>query len=229
MRKGWTIICLIAMIASLALGFACDTGKDGGATTTPTTEPEETSTPTQEPAAFQISHLEISPEETMVGQPVEISVTVTNTGDLAGTYTGNLMIDGVAESSQDITVAGGSEGVLSFTVTKNTAKIYNATIGTLTAPFVVMSDHLVLTLSFDDDPDGYPQGAQVNVYILDGHRFRLTDRYGTFNGDYSWDLDDNELTLDFDSYPPWRMTMSADGTFSGREAGYDDGGTYDWQ
>jgi len=91
------------------------------------------------------------------------------------------------------------------------------------------SDHLVLTMSFDDDPDGYPPGSTVNVYILEEQRFQLEDGYGTFSGDYSWKADKNELTLDFDSYPAWSMTLDADGTFSGSEAGYDDGGTYDWQ
>lgn len=90
-------------------------------------------------------------------------------------------------------------------------------------------DHLVLTMSFDDDPDGYPQGSEVNVYILEDQRFRLSDRYGTFNGDYSWKADENKLTLDFDSYPAWSMTLDADGTFSGSEDGYANGGTYDWQ
>ena len=90
------------------------------------------------------------------------------------------------------------------------------------------TDHLVLTMSFDDDPNGYPQGAEPNVYILDEQRFRLEDRYGTFEGDYSWKPDKNELTLDFDDYPAWSMTLDPDGSFSGSEAGYADGGTYEW-
>jgi hypothetical protein len=90
------------------------------------------------------------------------------------------------------------------------------------------SNHLVLTMSFDDDPDGYPYGSQVNVYILDEGRFRLEDIYGTFYGDYSWKSDSGKLTLDFDSYPAWSMTLAADGTFTGSEHGYDDGGSYEW-
>jgi len=184
--------------------------------------------PLEEEAAFQITNLVVSPEETMVGEPVEISVTVTNTGDLEGNYTVSLTIDGVPEATQDITVAGKSERDLSFTITKDAAQIYNATVDGLTAPFVVMTDYLLLTMSFDNDPDGYPQGSKANVYILDGNRFRLEDRYGTFMGDYKWELDNNKLTLDFDAYPAWYMTLEPDGTFSGSEHGYANGGTYEW-
>ncbi len=90
------------------------------------------------------------------------------------------------------------------------------------------TDHLLLTMSFDDDPEGYYQGEQANVYFLDGHRFRLTDIYGTFEGDYKWQPDKNKLTLDFDDYPTWYMTLDPEGTFSGSEAGYDNGGTHEW-
>ncbi len=91
------------------------------------------------------------------------------------------------------------------------------------------SDYLVLTMSFDDAPSGYPQGSWVDVYFLDEGRFQLEDMYGTFYGDYSWNSCSSDLTLDFDSYSPWSMTLDANGTFTGSEAGYDDGGTYDWQ
>jgi hypothetical protein len=91
------------------------------------------------------------------------------------------------------------------------------------------SDHLVLTMSFDDDPNGYYQGEIADVYILDGNRFQLEDKYGTFNGDYSWNADKGKLTLDFDNYPAWYMTLDPDGSFSGSEHNYANGGTYEWQ
>jgi len=70
-----------------------------------------------------------------------------------------------------------------------------------TPPSAAPYDHLLLTMSFDDDPDGYYQGEQVNVYFLEDYRFRLEDKYGTFEGDYTWKPDKNELTLDYDDYP----------------------------
>jgi len=91
------------------------------------------------------------------------------------------------------------------------------------------SDYLLLTMSFDNDPDGYYEGEQASVDFMEGYRFRLEDVYGTFEGNYKWLPDKNKLTLDFDDYSPWYMTLDPDGTFSGSEADYSNGGTYEWQ
>ena len=93
----------------------------------------------------------------------------------------------------------------------------------------VPHDHLILTISFDDDPDGYYTGEQVDTYFLQGYEFRLSDVYGTFYGDYKWLPDKNELILDFYDYSTWRLTLNPDGSFDGSEAGYANGGTYHWQ
>ena len=85
---------------------------------------------------------------------------------------------------------------------------------------------MVFTIDFDDDPNGYPQGATVDIEFLDGGQFLLEDRYGTFYGDYS--MSGNKMTLDFDEYHTWHVTLNPDGTFTGSEHGYDNGGWYEW-
>lgn len=79
------------------------------------------------PVAFQLSNLTFNPSEVEVGQTVEISVRVTNTGELEGTYTVTLKIDYEIEATKDVTLAGGTTETVSFTVTKNTSGTY--TIG----------------------------------------------------------------------------------------------------
>ena len=189
-KRSWVTILIIAMVLATLFTIGCDTST---------------------PAAFQLTNLAVSPQETMVGEPVEISVTVSNTGDSDGVCAVSLMLNGAMESSQDITVAGKSGEEMSFMVTKDVAGIYDVTVDGLAATLVVMTDHLVITMSFDDDPDGYPQGSEVNVSFLTGHRFQLSDRYGTFSGDYSWNAATDKLTLDFASYPSWYITLYADG------------------
>ena len=93
----------------------------------------------------------------------------------------------------------------------------------------VPSDHLILTMGFDNDPNGYYVGDQINVYFLEGSEFRLSDVYGTFYGDYDWSSGKNELSLDFYDYSPWRLKLESDGSFSGSKADYSNGGNYQWQ
>ena len=90
------------------------------------------------------------------------------------------------------------------------------------------SDHLIITMSFDNDPKGYYVGDQVDIYFLEDNEFRLSDVYGTFYGDYNWSSDSNYLTLDFDEYSTLNLTLDPDGSFSGNEADYSNGGSYQW-
>jgi hypothetical protein len=58
------------------------------------------------PAAFAVSDLEITPAEVVAGRPVNISVLVTNTGDLSGDYEVALLLDGVPGGSKLVNLAG---------------------------------------------------------------------------------------------------------------------------
>ncbi len=90
-----------------------------------------------EPATFKLTNLTISPSQVELGESVEISVDVKNEGDVSGTYTVTLRIDGATESTQGVTLAGGENRRVSFTVTKNEAKSYSVTVDGLTGTFSV--------------------------------------------------------------------------------------------
>jgi len=100
------------------------------------------------PATFELTNLTISPTQVELGTPVGISVTVRNKGDLRGTYTVTLRINGVTEATKDITLAGGATGMASFTVTKGEAKSYNVSIDGLTDTFTVTKPPGVEILSY---------------------------------------------------------------------------------
>ena len=59
-------------------------------------------------AQFEVSNLVFNPSEVEVGEPVVISATVKNVGDLEGTCTVELKIDGVIEATENVTLAGGA-------------------------------------------------------------------------------------------------------------------------
>ncbi|MDR2708190.1 MAG: hypothetical protein LBB87_05555, partial [Nitrososphaerota archaeon] len=58
------------------------------------------------PADFVFSDLVISPEETFAGQPIQISVKVTNVGGVEGTITVDLEVNGEVRDTVDVTIAG---------------------------------------------------------------------------------------------------------------------------
>lgn len=100
------------------------------------------------PAEFQVSNLSISPTQVEPGEPVIISVDVKNEGDVSGTYTVTLKIDGTTEATKDITLAGGEIGTVSFTVAKTTEQTYSVDIGRLTGGFIVKEPEWVYVTTF---------------------------------------------------------------------------------
>jgi hypothetical protein len=91
------------------------------------------------PAAFKVSSLIISPSQVSVGEYVSISVTVKNTGDLKGTYTVTLKINGTVEAIENVTLAGGATKSVPFSVVENTEGTYIVEVDGLTGSFSVVA------------------------------------------------------------------------------------------
>jgi hypothetical protein len=68
---------------------------------------------------------------------VTISVSVANTGDLAGSYEVIFRIDDVVIATKDVTLDGGASQKVTFTTTKNVAGTYAISVNGLTGSFVV--------------------------------------------------------------------------------------------
>jgi hypothetical protein len=91
------------------------------------------------PAIFEVSNLTSNPSEVNVGEPVVISATVKNNGDLEDNYTAVLKIDGETENTKNVTLAGGAAETVSFTVVKSVAKTYDVEIDGSTTSFSVVT------------------------------------------------------------------------------------------
>lgn len=89
------------------------------------------------PATFVSSALTISPDEVDIGERVNISVSVANTGDLGGSYKVTLKIDNVVIDTKDVILAGGAGQKVTFTVAKDAAGSYAVNINGLSGTFVV--------------------------------------------------------------------------------------------
>jgi hypothetical protein len=89
------------------------------------------------PATFTLADLTINPLEVYVGEPVQISVNVTNTGELEGNETVNLQINNVMKDTSNITLAGNSSDIVSFTDIENAVGNYTIQIGNLNGNFTL--------------------------------------------------------------------------------------------
>ncbi|MCU4973215.1 PGF-CTERM sorting domain-containing protein [Halobacteria archaeon AArc-m2/3/4] len=86
---------------------------------------------------FDVSDASLSASEIEVGDSVDVSATVTNTGDEAGTYAVALTVDGDVVEERDVELKAGASDTVTFTRTFNDAGSYDiavsgASAGTLT-------------------------------------------------------------------------------------------------
>jgi len=81
------------------------------------------------PAEFQFSSLDIAPNPANVGEETTVRISIKNVGEAGDTYTVSLLVDGVAEQTKDITLAGGDMGSASFAISKGSCGSYNIEAG----------------------------------------------------------------------------------------------------
>jgi PGF-pre-PGF domain-containing protein len=89
------------------------------------------------PAAFTVGSLAISPAEVDIGGTVSISVNVANTGDLTGTYTITLKINGEVVETKEVTLAGGASKTVTFITFKDKAGSYSVDVNGIAGSFKV--------------------------------------------------------------------------------------------
>jgi len=95
--------------------------------------------PPPAPAKFKLSELAINPAQTEVDEPITISTIVQNTGELEGSYTLTLKINGEIEQSKETTLAAGESRQVSFTVIKDAPGTYAIAVDGLTGEFIVLA------------------------------------------------------------------------------------------
>ena len=89
------------------------------------------------PAIFEVSDLTINPHEVEVGEEATITVLVSNTGDLSGSYEITLALDGVAVATEEVTLDGGISQEVAFIRTMDTTGTCSVKIANLSDTFEV--------------------------------------------------------------------------------------------
>jgi hypothetical protein len=101
---------------------------------------EVTPLPPPLPPAFEANNLVINPRQATAGEPVTISLTITNTGGTAGTYELYLIIDGIVRTVKEVTLAGNSAETLTFEVSNFAVGSHQVRVAGLTERFTVVAE-----------------------------------------------------------------------------------------
>ncbi len=109
--------------------------------------------PQPTPAKFEVSSLNVSPAEVKPGETVTVTVKVQNTGEQKGTYELELVINGLIEQSENVTLDGAETTSTSFSVEKDIEGSYSVELSGLTGTFEVVEPE-VLTVHFIDVGQG---------------------------------------------------------------------------
>jgi len=80
------------------------------------------------PATFTITDFSVTPQEAYIGDTVQIAANITNTGDVDGNTTFNLMINGAVKDSENVTLAAGDSQLLEFSDSEMAAGNYSVTL-----------------------------------------------------------------------------------------------------
>ncbi len=89
------------------------------------------------PAVFTTTDLVIEPDELDIGEAIIISATITNTGDLSGSYEVTLKIDNVVVATKYVTLDGGADRKVTFTTSKDAAGTYAVNVDGLLDTFTI--------------------------------------------------------------------------------------------
>ena len=93
------------------------------------------------PAQMSIQYLSVNPQQTAAGQPVTIVTNVVNTGDVAGSLSVVLKINGQAEQTRMISTGPQATQPVKFTVTRAEPGTYSVDIGGQKGSFTVLGAH----------------------------------------------------------------------------------------
>ena len=110
-RKIWIVICLLIIIVINLAIVGCSK---------------------KDKLEFEIRDLLISPVEARIGENITITFFIKNVGDIMGTKTVILNVDGIEFDRQDITLGSGEAKTTSFTMVRDIPGIYSIDVEGLT-------------------------------------------------------------------------------------------------
>ncbi|MXV62940.1 PGF-CTERM sorting domain-containing protein [Natronorubrum sp. JWXQ-INN-674] len=109
-----------------------------------------------DPDAFDVSDVQVDDTDLEVGESTDVSATVENVGDEAGTFTAELLVDGEVTDETDIALEAGETETVTFTASFDDPGEYEVTV----------SDADGVTVSVEDDDTDTVPGFGVTAAIV---------------------------------------------------------------
>jgi hypothetical protein len=91
------------------------------------------------PASFELSNLSVYPDPPMIGAKITARFNVSNTGDLQGSYTADLIVDGHNKGQKVVTLEGKSSQSVDIDFFMDSAGSYSLQVGSLKQNLIVQS------------------------------------------------------------------------------------------
>ena len=120
------------------------------------------------PANLEVSAFSLSPSVVNTGESVTIRATITNDGDLAGSYTATLKINGKAAETKEVNVAGHNSQEAIFIVTQETAGTYEVSLGSASGTFSVSETAAEAPAVLPESPEPEPTPAETTLTTPEG-------------------------------------------------------------
>lgn len=131
------------------------------------------------PASFELNDLQVTPVEGIIPLNIEVSARITNTGELSGTYTARLYIDGALVETKSFSVLAGSQATVTFRKTITERGIHNVWIDTI--PPVSVNATRPATLNIKDFAVTPITGTAPVTATITATLENTGDYPGTFN------------------------------------------------
>jgi hypothetical protein len=121
--------------------------------------------PELQPSQIQLMELQVTPSTGLVGQTVKVSVNVTNVGGESGTYTANLLLDGVQNQEQTVKIAPSETKIIEFIISNAGEGTHIVSVGNLEVSFTLTSSVALSDLAINRTTAniGEPIGITVRV------------------------------------------------------------------
>lgn len=135
-KVGYAIILLVIALSIFLVLTGCPQSA-------PSPTPAQAPTPTQAPepaltAEFEVSSLVVIPTEVVAGQTANVRADVKNIGEIDGSYTATLTVDGNVVKARDITISTGATEQVSFIYSTNITGPHSIVLAGLTETFTVL-------------------------------------------------------------------------------------------
>ncbi|TRO52510.1 hypothetical protein E2P63_03455 [Candidatus Bathyarchaeota archaeon] len=136
-------------------------------------------------ASFELSNLVINPEWVQFGEPVQVSVKVSNVGEKGGDYTVTLIVDNETTATETVRLSGQNETTLVFSLTEVEIGDHVINIEDLNGTIKVTSDTPIrpATLQITDLGVSRIEAGVGDMITISATAFNVGDEPGEFTID----------------------------------------------